>query len=356
MTSAVLEEKLTSLEQRIGALTANDPELRQVVREYAEVHERRHQATTAEVGDRLAVLGRIQAALTRLRQMPSAEAMIEAAPRHACESCDFDRAVLYRVSGSSLFAVSSWARDDPGAELEPERMQCQRPREVECLVDNRLRCQGLPGSCGSYSHVAAPIKPNGRITGFIHADRRFTPRRVDDFDRDSLYAFAEGFGLAVERAQLTDRLRARGQEVRRLLQRMEAVDAEFLNTEVELVVDTAKNAGAARAIRSILPAIENSITTDRVRREIATALTRREMEVLALLGAGASNSAIATRLCISDSTVKSHVKRIFRKLGATNRVEAATIWVAAQARRSASLDHALPTISYDVSTLSELLR
>ncbi|WP_216892602.1 helix-turn-helix transcriptional regulator [Nocardia alni] len=50
-------------------------------------------------------------------------------------------------------------------------------------------------------------------------------------------------------------------------------------------------------------------------------LTERETEVLRLILRGASNIAIATELVITVDTVKSHVKRILRKLGATNRSE-----------------------------------
>jgi DNA-binding CsgD family transcriptional regulator len=50
-------------------------------------------------------------------------------------------------------------------------------------------------------------------------------------------------------------------------------------------------------------------------------LTDRETEVLGLILTGASNSVIATELVITVDTVKSHVKRILRKLGATNRSE-----------------------------------
>ena len=50
-------------------------------------------------------------------------------------------------------------------------------------------------------------------------------------------------------------------------------------------------------------------------------LTERESEVLRLVLTGASNTAIATELVITIDTVKSHVKRILRKVGATNRSE-----------------------------------
>jgi DNA-binding NarL/FixJ family response regulator len=51
-------------------------------------------------------------------------------------------------------------------------------------------------------------------------------------------------------------------------------------------------------------------------------LTSREHEVLRLLAEGASNATIASRLVISEATVKSHVRHILRKLRAANRTEA----------------------------------
>jgi DNA-binding NarL/FixJ family response regulator len=56
-------------------------------------------------------------------------------------------------------------------------------------------------------------------------------------------------------------------------------------------------------------------------------LTRRELEVLVMVVGGASNAQIADRLVISESTVKSHVKNILRKLGARNRTQAASMYL-----------------------------
>jgi DNA-binding NarL/FixJ family response regulator len=51
-------------------------------------------------------------------------------------------------------------------------------------------------------------------------------------------------------------------------------------------------------------------------------LTSREIQVLELLAEGLSNKAIASRLGISDQTVKFHVASISGKLGAANRTDA----------------------------------
>ena len=69
-------------------------------------------------------------------------------------------------------------------------------------------------------------------------------------------------------------------------------------------------------------------------RGTAEHLTRREIEVLELISAGLSNGDVANRLVIAESTVKSHVKQILRKLGAANRAEAVSRYLKASRGRS----------------------
>jgi DNA-binding NarL/FixJ family response regulator len=55
---------------------------------------------------------------------------------------------------------------------------------------------------------------------------------------------------------------------------------------------------------------------------VSEQLTARELEVLELIAEGLTNKAIATRLGISDQTVKFHASQIQGKLGAANRTDA----------------------------------
>ncbi|MFI9204816.1 response regulator [Streptomyces sp. NPDC053048] len=73
--------------------------------------------------------------------------------------------------------------------------------------------------------------------------------------------------------------------------------------------------------------------------EAVQALTPREREVLALLGAGLANPQIAERMGLAPSTVKDHVRAVLGKLGGLNRVQAAIVadragLVAAREQRS----------------------
>lgn len=60
----------------------------------------------------------------------------------------------------------------------------------------------------------------------------------------------------------------------------------------------------------------------RIESEHRPVLTRREAEVLQLLADGLGVSAISRRLFISESTTKTHVGKIYAKLGASNRAQA----------------------------------
>ncbi|MEN6389755.1 MAG: response regulator transcription factor [Syntrophomonas sp.] len=69
------------------------------------------------------------------------------------------------------------------------------------------------------------------------------------------------------------------------------------------------------------PANNNNMGNERSI-EIMSALTIREREVLALLGRSYSNQEIAETLCLSESTVKTHLRNVFHKLRVRNRSEA----------------------------------
>ena len=119
----------------------------------------------------------------------------------------------------------------------------------------------------------------------------------DEYVYEALRAGASGFLLKdVQPAQLVDAIRvvARGEALlaptvtRRLLDR-------FAHTLPD-------------SSRTVPAALEE--------------LTERELEVLTLLASGLSNAELAGRLFLSETTVKTHVSSILRKLGVRDRVQA----------------------------------
>jgi DNA-binding CsgD family transcriptional regulator len=64
-------------------------------------------------------------------------------------------------------------------------------------------------------------------------------------------------------------------------------------------------------------------------------LTARELEILSLVAAGETTSAIAEQLGISQATVKTHLTHVYRKTGARNRVQATRHYLDLHARHTA---------------------
>ena len=80
----------------------------------------------------------------------------------------------------------------------------------------------------------------------------------------------------------------------------------------------------------LAPSITRRLIEDHIRRpptypvegDGLEALTPREREVLQFLGQGLSNAELAQQLYVSEATVKTHVARVFSKLGLRDRVHA----------------------------------
>lgn len=77
-------------------------------------------------------------------------------------------------------------------------------------------------------------------------------------------------------------------------------------------------------VGALIPAAQPA---SRARGEVAEALTPRESEVLQMLASGLGNKEIASRLAISEHTVKFHVASILGKLGAGTRTEAVSLGI-----------------------------
>lgn len=114
---------------------------------------------------------------------------------------------------------------------------------------------------------------------------------------------------------------------------------DTMAARIPTVAQTLRHAGVVRVITTYGDGLCAADLERRLHRYLGSAsakhaasrlidpLSAREVEVLQRIAGGSSNSAIAEQLCISENTVKFHVKNIYAKLGANNR---AGVIVAAQ--------------------------
>jgi len=238
--------------------------------------------------------------------------LFSTATRALCESAGFGRAAVFSLQGGTLIAESvfpadgNWSRPHglgPGLR-ETEVLRRRTPILVEDVSSDPRAVELLDGA-GSF--VAAPIVCHEQAVGLVYADPGVAGEPVTELDRDTLAVFAEGFGYALERCVLTGRLRAHADRVLALARSTEESVTQFGSYE-RLPAVRAQNGHGLHAL-----------------------LTRRELEVVAMLAEGETNARIAQRLVVSEDTVKSHVKHILRKLGVHNRSQAVSRYFQAQA-------------------------
>ncbi|MEV0621660.1 response regulator transcription factor [Nonomuraea sp. NPDC050404] len=102
-------------------------------------------------------------------------------------------------------------------------------------------------------------------------------------------------------------------------------DPRELIAGIHAVADGAAYLSPKVAQRVIVQLSGGRMSRGAVARDRIEALTDREREVLALLGAGMSNAEIARELHIVEGTVKAYVSAILTRLTVRNRVQAAII-------------------------------
>lgn len=95
----------------------------------------------------------------------------------------------------------------------------------------------------------------------------------------------------------------------------------------ERLLETIRTAarGESAWTREELRRVTGALATPRLSSDVEVPLTKRESEVLRQLALGLTNKEIAQALNISYETVKEHVQHILRKVGVSDRTQAA-VW------------------------------
>ncbi|HEY8311505.1 MAG TPA: response regulator transcription factor [Gemmatimonadaceae bacterium] len=188
--------------------------------------------------------------------------------------------------------VRAMLGDDPDFQIVGERDSAEDIADFvsETQPDIVLLDARLPGLSGPEAC---------RILGITHPDVRviiLTVYSDDVLVEESIRAGARGYVIKdVERFDLKQSIRT--------VYRGEAVVSPAI---AQRLMDRVRGDASTTAESTNLPA-----------------LNERQTQILRLISEGYSNKEIATRVHLSENTVKSHVQDIFAKLDVRNRVEAA---------------------------------
>jgi DNA-binding CsgD family transcriptional regulator len=270
---------------------------------------------------------RVNIALDRLQAETSYAELLRAAPAELCWAGDFERVLYSRVEASCWFPTAWHAIPDAqgpdekafgeyvhGAQITLDSGMIEAEvvrRRVSALVSDTASepraFAPIVEIASSPAYVIAPVISGNTVVGLLHADTKMSGRPLSEADRVTLRAFADGVGLAMERVALIDRLDQQRAQIKSALTLAADVVDDLCASPVQLLCGQA-----------VEPIVEGT----RIGEQPDNGLTSREREVFALLVSGATNGEIADRLTVSETTVKSHVKHILRKLRVANRAEA----------------------------------
>ncbi|SLK10509.1 helix-turn-helix transcriptional regulator [Arthrobacter sp. P2b] len=274
-----------------------------------------------------ATLRHLHAVSSALGTMGNEDAMTKAAG--LCHKVGFAKVLISAVSGSDwvpiAYSISPELLEDfrnlgeflqgakfslLAADREAEMVRLQRPFMVNGADLSHRTFPPLLELSRPAGYVAAPLVSQGRVIGMLHADRHDDP--VRESDMKILALLSEQIMVAREKMELAKRGRDCS---RRSIQLLNSLTAILENTPGK----SQEAAGTYSAHRVPAPHF-GPVWGGRSRDHWG--LTRREREVLQELTTGATNSTIARHLSVSEETVKSHVKSVLDKLGATTRAEA----------------------------------
>ena len=267
-------------------------------------------------GERVDVIRSLTEGIRRMKKAGSLQGLGRQACTELCEVLGFDSALLSFVEDDGFVVEESdhglggptvIARRD----CAPERT-CIRHRET--VRTDEADVPPSPGYrelLGSAHYIVAPVVAKSRVVALLHVGRR-TGNGIFASDIDVFDAFASAYSLLHERMLNTERVQQQRTSIARAAARLTeqadriAAAAISFDTEDDTRVETP------------------TVAADSA---LAATLSDRERQVFERLVLGASNAEIADELVITVETVKTHVKRILRKIGAINRSEAIALYL-----------------------------
>ncbi len=284
--------------------TATPERAAELGRRLADLLDRRKALVESRTDDIEVIASGIDVAGHALGDAASSTELMQRACERVAELCSARTVVLSRFEEDRIIPVVSFTTDPDitpslplGFDLAPGSPE-EHALAANTVTVDELVPESMRNTLGNNGFSTVPVVVDGRAAAFVHVDTMLDPPR-----RHALSVFAEMLGGQFERVGLEARRERQDLLLRDSARRWSS------NTDFDALSPRA-------AANKAPPPAENDVD-----RRLLDPLTEREADVVRLILTGASNASIAAELVITVDTVKSHVKRILRKLGATNRAE-----------------------------------
>lgn len=252
-------------------------------------------------------------------------------PRQLCveliSTGGFGSAVYSYVEGTNIRPAHAVCTSDSGvvdsdfstdhdfdAGTETVEYACVTGADSPLLADQSSSHPAMVKVLDSTDYAVAPIVASSSVIAVLHVAPR-APLAIDDRDLECLGVYQGAAGAALSRDAWSDVAAGHYSAVRQAVAAVIEDAGRIISADFEI--------GGGPTIDAQAPRLQSPA----INFAIEESLTKRETEVMRLIAQGLSNAEIAERLFIGVETVKSHVKKVLRKIGAVNRSEAISLYL-----------------------------
>ncbi|MHB8696148.1 MAG: helix-turn-helix transcriptional regulator [Solirubrobacteraceae bacterium] len=272
-----------------------------------------------------------------LRRSESIGELLAAAADAARRQCGFSRGLVLGIAGRSFNAHDTDPLHDPASD-RLRRVVLSAPISVASGSLEDLLCTAagreassratarscLAPALGLAQFALAPVHVDGEVGALLVVDRDLP--EVRPIDRALIDAYAAMLGVLIEQQLMRARIADVAAELRRVTTFTHALMRETVDAKLTMPFGSGQHLTPPGVLS--LPGTPKTMWDYK--------LTGQELRVARLLATGRSNREIAEELVVSVDTVKSHVARVLRKLGVSNRAQAAIVFSAGSGDRRAA--------------------
>jgi DNA-binding NarL/FixJ family response regulator len=242
--------------------------------------------------------------------------------------CGFTRGVILGICGAEFTGVDTDALCDRASDRLRREALTSDLAIVPGSLEERLiaapecasaapadRRSTLAAQLGLEQFILYPIVLEDHAVAMLLVDR--TAPEVMPAERALVSCYAMLVAVNLDRILLRERAKEVASELRQLTALSDALMRQALEQPISL---PSMCIGGAKISHLLAPGNVRGSSS-------ASTFTAQELRVANLLSRGLSNPEIASELVLGVETVKSHVTRIFQKLGVSNRAQAAAVLV-----------------------------